>query len=434
MAKGLVRYQKCEVFHFLTLSCRVAKGTITGWSCDPTASGFQTVTDYALGLGNQQVTEVGVNGSSLAWQHTNVWTPGGQLIATFNAAESGTAALHFYFDDPLGTRRVQTNAIGVIEQQCTSLPFGDQESCIPMPTEQLFTGKERDAESGNDYFGARYYASSMGRFMSPDPLGNQVADFSNPQTWNMYSYALNNPLRYVDPTGTDWCAWDDGTHDPDPKGPDGGGGDVVSNKEDCEKAGGTWIPTVDQSVTVNGDTGESSYTSDIWVTPTIQPQQQSYWGCVRSGLQDFSLQSGLQNISGGKLGNGWLAGAFLGNSVQSVGDTISAVANGKPGSAANIAAAEGTSWAAAPAATAVASKVPNVAVSVGVQVAATVQTPTATTTVSLSAQAAADLPLGTAAQAGAGVLSKTLGALGTFKLPYDLSVASFSAVVCGIGR
>jgi RHS repeat-associated protein len=36
-----------------------------------------------------------------------------------------------------------------------------------------FTGKERDTESGNDYFGARYYASSMGRFMSPDPLLNR---------------------------------------------------------------------------------------------------------------------------------------------------------------------------------------------------------------------------------------------------------------------
>ena len=34
-----------------------------------------------------------------------------------------------------------------------------------------FTGKERDSESGNDYFGARYYAASMGRFMSPDPMG-----------------------------------------------------------------------------------------------------------------------------------------------------------------------------------------------------------------------------------------------------------------------
>jgi RHS repeat-associated protein len=68
-----------------------------------------------------------------------------------------------------------------------------------------FTGKERDQESGNDYFGARYYASSMGRFMSPDPSGLDYADFSNPQTLNLYAYAVNNPLRYIDPTGLVLC-------------------------------------------------------------------------------------------------------------------------------------------------------------------------------------------------------------------------------------
>jgi len=62
------------------------------------------------------------------------------------------------------------------------------------------TGKERDTESGNDYFGARYYASSMGRFMSPDPVLNSGRP-ENPQSWNRYSYAFNNPLKIVDPTG-----------------------------------------------------------------------------------------------------------------------------------------------------------------------------------------------------------------------------------------
>jgi RHS repeat-associated protein len=62
------------------------------------------------------------------------------------------------------------------------------------------TGKERDAESGNDYFGARYYASSMGRFMSPDPLLNSGRP-ENPQTWNRYAYSRNNPLTNIDPTG-----------------------------------------------------------------------------------------------------------------------------------------------------------------------------------------------------------------------------------------
>lgn len=62
------------------------------------------------------------------------------------------------------------------------------------------TGKERDAESGNDYFGARYYSSSMGRWMSPDkPFADQHV--ANPQSWNLYSYTRNNPLRFVDEDG-----------------------------------------------------------------------------------------------------------------------------------------------------------------------------------------------------------------------------------------
>jgi RHS repeat-associated protein len=67
---------------------------------------------------------------------------------------------------------------------------------------QAFTGKERDAESGLDYFGARYFSGAQGRFTSPDPL-MASAKASNPQTWNRYSYVLNNPLRYFDPDGMD---------------------------------------------------------------------------------------------------------------------------------------------------------------------------------------------------------------------------------------
>jgi RHS repeat-associated protein len=67
-----------------------------------------------------------------------------------------------------------------------------------------FTGKERDSESGNDYFGARYYGSSMGRFMSPDPLNLTEERIMNPSnTLNKYAYAANNPLKYIDPDGQD---------------------------------------------------------------------------------------------------------------------------------------------------------------------------------------------------------------------------------------
>jgi RHS repeat-associated protein len=63
-----------------------------------------------------------------------------------------------------------------------------------------YTGKERDTESGNDYFGARYYGSTGGRFLSPDPL-MASAKVWDPQTWNRYTYGRNNPLRMIDPTG-----------------------------------------------------------------------------------------------------------------------------------------------------------------------------------------------------------------------------------------
>ena len=68
-----------------------------------------------------------------------------------------------------------------------------------------FTGKERDTESGNDYFGARYYASSMGRWMSPDPAGIGFANAENPQSLNLYGYVQNNPLGFVDPNGLLSC-------------------------------------------------------------------------------------------------------------------------------------------------------------------------------------------------------------------------------------
>jgi RHS repeat-associated protein len=65
-----------------------------------------------------------------------------------------------------------------------------------------FTGKERDAETGLDYFGARYMSSAQGRFTSPDePFAGQHTD--EPQSWNMYVYVRNNPLRYTDPDGRD---------------------------------------------------------------------------------------------------------------------------------------------------------------------------------------------------------------------------------------
>jgi RHS repeat-associated protein len=74
----------------------------------------------------------------------------------------------------------------------------------------VFTGKERDAESGLDYFGARYYSSSIGRWMSPDwadkPEAVPYSSLDNPQSLNLYGYVLNNPLTCMSKEEMTWEA------------------------------------------------------------------------------------------------------------------------------------------------------------------------------------------------------------------------------------
>ena len=96
-----------------------------------------------------------------------------------------------------------------------------------------FTGKERDTESGLDYFGARHYSSTMGRFMTPDPSGLTLASLSDPQSFNLYAYARNNPLINTDPTGLD-CVYANDNND---------GVESIdhnSNSGECGDNGGTW--------------------------------------------------------------------------------------------------------------------------------------------------------------------------------------------------
>jgi RHS repeat-associated protein len=143
-----------------------------------------------------------------------VYDAGRRLIAEYtsgNVTGSGTSYLTL---DTLGSPRVITDQNQSVKARHDYLPFGEeipagygsrtvQQGYALDTVRQKFTGKERDIESGLDYFGSRYFSSPLGRFNSVDPL-LASGRTSFPQSWNRYTYVLNNPLALVDPNGQDW--------------------------------------------------------------------------------------------------------------------------------------------------------------------------------------------------------------------------------------
>jgi RHS repeat-associated protein len=100
-----------------------------------------------------------------------------------------------------------TDSAGTVVEDSDFYPFGGERVVVDsLNNNYKFAGHERDSESGLDYFIARHYAFTLGRFLQPDlPFADQRP--SNPQTWNLYPYARNNPLYFVDPTGRAGCPW-----------------------------------------------------------------------------------------------------------------------------------------------------------------------------------------------------------------------------------
>ncbi|HBB89635.1 MAG TPA: hypothetical protein DC047_18670 [Blastocatellia bacterium] len=127
------------------------------------------------------------------------------------SAATTAATTHWLVADQLGTPRMifdKTGALANVKRHDYA-PFGEElvngarpnvSSYAADSTRQKFTSKERDNETGLEYSESRYYSSIQGRFTSPDePFADQEED--DPQSWNLYSYVRNNPLRFVDPSG-----------------------------------------------------------------------------------------------------------------------------------------------------------------------------------------------------------------------------------------
>ena len=192
-------------------------GNLTSFTCDLTKNGMLTANGLALTnaymAGPQGERLIEVNGSNFNLLHYNVFWEG-KLLGTFAGTTEVQTNWHFALNDWLGTKRVTTTSTGANWTSTFSGPFGDYQSQTGPgsdPSEEHFTSKVRDTNSNLDYFGARYYNSNMGRFMSPDwsknPQGVPYADLTNPQTLNLYSYVKNNPLSLTDPDGHCWSGF-----------------------------------------------------------------------------------------------------------------------------------------------------------------------------------------------------------------------------------
>lgn len=137
----------------------------------------------------------------------------GVLVAEYENVESVAKSSTLYLtEDHLGTPRIITNEAGEVTSRHDYTAFGEeiyagvgsrtlQHKYSSLDNiRQQFTGYERDSESGLDYAVARYYNNRHGRFTSVDPL-TASATIKNPQSFNRYSYALNNPYKFTDPLG-----------------------------------------------------------------------------------------------------------------------------------------------------------------------------------------------------------------------------------------
>jgi RHS repeat-associated protein len=167
---------------------RVWRGSWTG-----SYGSFTPVTD--------EVTFWSVTGQKLAsYQITFVQSPGYPTPPLFYVTPTGT---NYYFGGKLikngnGNNWVYTDRLGSVGKY---YPYGQDKGSSNPSSGEKFTGYFRDAETGNDYAVNRYIAPSSGRFMTPDPSGARASSPASPQSWNMYAYALGDPVNYRDPRG-----------------------------------------------------------------------------------------------------------------------------------------------------------------------------------------------------------------------------------------
>ena len=160
-----------------------------------------TLTWYAWGGSSVLAEYTSANwGGAMTWKKSYVYA-GSRLLTTYTNNGSGGETQEFHHPDRLGTRLVTNNAANTSFEQST-LPFGTALGAESTgSTNQRFTSYDRSAVTGIDYAVNRHYSPGQGRFTTVDPIGMGAVSVDNPQSMNLYAYAGNNPVDFVDPSG-----------------------------------------------------------------------------------------------------------------------------------------------------------------------------------------------------------------------------------------
>ncbi|MFZ0800596.1 MAG: RHS repeat-associated core domain-containing protein [Terriglobales bacterium] len=176
-----------------------------------------TTYDYVFDNQGHENTKATGGFAASAWSELYL---GGMHVNTY-----ANGSTYFSHSDHLGSERTETDPTGNTNGSYeTNLPFGEWTGS-GFESEKGFTGDLLDNADGYVFHTPfRQYTQAQGRWMIPDPAGLAAVDSRNPQTWNRYAYALNNPVSLSDPSGlvTPICDDDD---DDDDGCDDGGGGD-----------------------------------------------------------------------------------------------------------------------------------------------------------------------------------------------------------------
>jgi RHS repeat-associated protein len=135
-----------------------------------------------------------------------IYDASGKMVAEYSTqvASQQDAKVSYLTSDHLGSPRINTDANGQVIARHDYQPFGEEIQRANYgadSTRQKFTSYERDNESDLDFAEARYHNYNLGRFNSPDPLYFQLSMAVDPQRFNLYGYARNNPLKWTDPNG-----------------------------------------------------------------------------------------------------------------------------------------------------------------------------------------------------------------------------------------